>query len=301
MNMTRTLIVLLAVTAGLFAPNMTGTDEAILNPSFAYYIDTDDFAGAQWMEFGVSHDFAFSDMAGVKETFLKDVTISPSLVLGIDHRFTESSTKLGNLLYGLAIAYDINGALDIPDTYGSMSVTGFINYSQALARRGNHLLRQIATARRCGPERPFKEQVHLENIPGHPKDAGSRICPHPSRMYSEPPIGFVPEPRSRARGRLDQSRRRGRRRDRSPRRRIGCLPASVLLTPAWGPKNGRLRTAPEVSVQRERHGRSRGPHRTKSIRPPSQPRAGVRLPMLTLGREQPIFQHRERGTLNPPT
>ena len=48
------------VACGLF-----GTEEAILNPSFAYYIDTDDFAGAQWMELGVSHDFAFSDMAGV--------------------------------------------------------------------------------------------------------------------------------------------------------------------------------------------------------------------------------------------
>ncbi|MFP4104493.1 MAG: hypothetical protein ACLFVU_00240 [Phycisphaerae bacterium] len=99
-----------------------GKDEGVLNPYFAYYLDVDDVR-ASWMEFGISHDFAV----------VENLTVSPSLVLGIDHRYVTGSTKLANLTYGLGVSYDLSSALNIPEKYGALSIGGFVNYSQALA------------------------------------------------------------------------------------------------------------------------------------------------------------------------
>lgn len=110
---------------------LCGKDEGVLNPYVALYRDVDQVKGT-WLEFGISHDFALADM-GFKETpILKDLTISPSLTLGVDHRYFMLSTQLANLTYGLAVSYDLGGSLGIPAGWGSLTLKGFLNYSQAL-------------------------------------------------------------------------------------------------------------------------------------------------------------------------
>lgn len=114
--------------------------QPVLNPYVAYYQDIDTVE-AGWLEFGVSHDFALAEL-GLEDTpFLKNITITPSAVLGVSHRYYDKSgvgsansiaTRLANIEYGLAIDYDLSGALGIPEQYGSLSVGGFMNYSQAL-------------------------------------------------------------------------------------------------------------------------------------------------------------------------
>ena len=42
------------------------------------------------------------------------------------------STRLANITYGLAMAYDLSGALNIPEQFGSLGITGFLNFSDAL-------------------------------------------------------------------------------------------------------------------------------------------------------------------------
>lgn len=109
-----------------------GTEEAVLNPTVKYYYDVDLVEGGQFLEFGISHDFALAKLGCDKTPILKDLTITPSATLGVDHRYFTSSTKLSNILYGLAVSYDLSGALGIPEQYGSLNLTGFVNYSQAL-------------------------------------------------------------------------------------------------------------------------------------------------------------------------
>ncbi len=116
-----------------------GTESSVLNPYFAFYYDFD-LADGIWMEVGISHDFTLSDLGMENTPVLKDITVSPSLVLGIDHRYmdgilatgSEGTTKLANLNYGLAVNYDISSAFDIHQQYGRAGVTGFLNFSQAL-------------------------------------------------------------------------------------------------------------------------------------------------------------------------
>lgn len=127
------------VSLGLDDSSLFGTENPVLSPSLAYYIDVDDIKGS-WMEFGVSHDFALAGMGMDATPVLKDMTVTPSLVLGVDHRYVDNATRLANLLYGLAVSYDLSGALSIPEEYGSMSITGFLNYSQPLSDK----LREIA-------------------------------------------------------------------------------------------------------------------------------------------------------------
>jgi hypothetical protein len=111
----------------------------ILSPYFAYYLDVDDVRGS-WMELGVSHEFAMSDCGLADTPVLKDVTVTPSLVLGIDHRYYDKAglgaanaigTRLGNLQYGLDVGLDLGSALGLPERYGSLSLNGFLRYSQA--------------------------------------------------------------------------------------------------------------------------------------------------------------------------
>ena len=115
-----------------------GAAKPVLNPFVAYYQDVDDVK-AGWMDVGVKHDFAMSDFAAVKDVpIAKDFTLSPSVVLGVDHRYLpkalgegQPSTRLGNITYGLDVCYDLGGALKIPAKYGSLKVGGFLKYSQA--------------------------------------------------------------------------------------------------------------------------------------------------------------------------
>lgn len=114
-----------------------GTEEPVLNPYFAYYMDVDDVQGS-WMELGVSHDFALADCCGDLPC-LKDMTVTPSAVLGIDHRYYADSTRLANVVFGLAVSYDLSGALDLPPQYGALTLSGFVNYSQTI----NDTIRQV--------------------------------------------------------------------------------------------------------------------------------------------------------------
>ena len=109
-----------------------GTAGGVLNPFVAYYLDVDDVRGS-WLEVGIGHDFALAEMGMDNTPVLKNVTVAPSLVLGIDHRYWSDTTRLGNLLYGLAVGYDLSGALGLPERYGILGVSGFLNYSQPLA------------------------------------------------------------------------------------------------------------------------------------------------------------------------
>ena len=125
--------------SGLF-----NTQESVLNPYIYYGLDYDLGSNGSWIEIGISHDFALNEIAGLEAApVIKDLTISPSLVLGIDHRYLDkfavtgsggASTKLANLNYGLAISYDLSGALNLDPKLGSLAVGGFLNFSQALRR-----------------------------------------------------------------------------------------------------------------------------------------------------------------------
>ena len=118
-----------------------GMEEGVLNPYITAYLDMDDVR-AMWIEIGISHEFAMADWTP-DTPVLKDITLTPSLVLGIDHRYYDKAgfgsdsanpsvaTRLGNLVYGLDMTLDLSSALGIPEMYGSFSVTGFMYYSQS--------------------------------------------------------------------------------------------------------------------------------------------------------------------------
>ncbi|HDZ20577.1 hypothetical protein LCGC14_0512840 [marine sediment metagenome] len=116
-----------------------GLDAPILNPTVTMYHDLDDFKG-RWIEVAISHDFPLSDCQALRDVVIaKDITITPSMTLGIDNRWLanavakgNSSTKLANLLYGLDVSFDVSSALNIPEQYGTITVTGFLYFSQAL-------------------------------------------------------------------------------------------------------------------------------------------------------------------------
>ncbi|NIA07634.1 MAG: hypothetical protein GWP14_08390 [Actinobacteria bacterium] len=108
-----------------------GTEEAVLNPYVAYYLDVDDVDGA-WLELGISHDFGLADLGMDNTPVLKDITITPSLVMGIDNGQMGKSMRAANLQYGLDIGYDLSSALNIPQEYGSISLTAFVYFSDAI-------------------------------------------------------------------------------------------------------------------------------------------------------------------------
>ena len=42
-------------------------------------------------------------------------------------------SRIANAVYGLAVGYDLGEAIGLPEQYGSISITGFLNYSDAIA------------------------------------------------------------------------------------------------------------------------------------------------------------------------
>jgi hypothetical protein len=117
-----------------------GTDGPVLNPTVTMYWDMDDFKG-RWFEIGISHDFVLADCQGLQGVpVIRYLTLTPSLTFGIDNRWLARATgtgcdgtRLANIVYGLAASYDLSGCLDIPPQYGSIALTGFLNFSQAVA------------------------------------------------------------------------------------------------------------------------------------------------------------------------
>ncbi len=110
-------------------------DESLINPSFTYYLDVDDVRGS-WLELGFSHEFALADYAP-DAPVLKDLAVIPSITFGWDHRYFDDTNRLSNITYGLELAYDLSSALGIPAKYGSVGVSGFLNYNQVT--RDDHL------------------------------------------------------------------------------------------------------------------------------------------------------------------
>lgn len=108
-----------------------GTEKAVLNPYVAYYLDTDDVDGC-WMETGISHGFALADLGMAETPILKNVTLTPSMVVGVDKGQFDDGCHLHNIVYGLDVGYDISGALGMPAKYGSLSLHPFVNFSQAI-------------------------------------------------------------------------------------------------------------------------------------------------------------------------
>ena len=106
-------------------------EESVLNPYVAYYLDVDDVDGG-WLEWGISHDFGLADLGLDNTAALKDITLTPSLVMGIDDGQMGKSMRMANVQYGLDIGYDISGALNIPEEYGSISLTGFVYFSNRM-------------------------------------------------------------------------------------------------------------------------------------------------------------------------
>jgi hypothetical protein len=108
-----------------------------LSPSVTYYQDLDDVGGegqGSWLEFGISHEFELANCPTLGSVpFIKDLTLTPSFTLGVDIGYIDSGTRIANAVYGLEVGYDLGEALGLPEQYGSISVTGFLNYSDAIA------------------------------------------------------------------------------------------------------------------------------------------------------------------------
>jgi hypothetical protein len=108
-----------------------------LNPTVTYYQDLDDVASvgqASWLEFGISHEFALADCPHMGTIpIIKDLTLTPSFAVTVDIGYIDSGTRIATNQYGLAVGYDLGQALNLPEQYGSISLTGFLNYSDAIA------------------------------------------------------------------------------------------------------------------------------------------------------------------------
>lgn len=120
-------------------------DKPMLNPYVAYYQDIDDVRGGI-LAFGVSHDFVLKDMGLAEACICKDLTLTPSFAMVIDHRYYDKAgvggdggtgTRLGYLEYSLAVAYDLSSAFSIPAQYGALNLTGFITFDQSLHDSAN--------------------------------------------------------------------------------------------------------------------------------------------------------------------
>ena len=105
-------------------------EDGVLNPYFLFAQDTKFAPRGIWLETGISHDF------GV----IENVTVTPSLTLGIDHRYLDpilatgrsGSTRLAYLQYGLNMGYNLSEAMGWSDKYGEVVLSAFMYFSDAL-------------------------------------------------------------------------------------------------------------------------------------------------------------------------
>jgi hypothetical protein len=105
-------------------------EDGVLNPTFAFYQDTR-LGGwdAVWMELGFSHAFGL----------MENVTLTPSWTLGIDHNYyrglgldNDHTTRFATMVWGLDLTYDMAEIVPLPEGWGSMSLSGFVYFSDAL-------------------------------------------------------------------------------------------------------------------------------------------------------------------------
>ena len=107
-----------------------------LNPTVTYYQDLDDVGSmgqGSWLEFGISHEFALADCPKLGSVpIVKDLTVTPSFTLTMDIGYLGAGTRVATNQYGLDVGYDLGKALSLPKQYGSLAVTGFLKYSDAV-------------------------------------------------------------------------------------------------------------------------------------------------------------------------
>ena len=110
----------------------------ILNPSVAYYHDVDDIQ-AGVLIFEIEHPLVLAEYGAQDCIILKDMVVTPSARLMIDHRYYDKAgvggtggigTRMGYLEYGLDVTLDLTSALNMPKQFGIFTVGGFLNFVQ---------------------------------------------------------------------------------------------------------------------------------------------------------------------------
>jgi hypothetical protein len=107
-------------------------EDGVLNPSLFLVHDVGQAAGAGWYEFGISHGFALP----------AHVTVTPSFTMAFDRSYIGRTLDipeveqvgLAYLQYGLDVSYDLSAALEIPEEYGALTLSGFLYYNDARDR-----------------------------------------------------------------------------------------------------------------------------------------------------------------------
>ncbi len=111
-------------------------EDGVLNPTFFFAHDWDLVEGA-WMELGISHGFEFEA--------IPYTTFTPGMKLAVDMGYLGSvtgtddhDTRLAYVEYSLAIDFDLSGALSLPEELGSITLTPFLNFNDALGGPESH-------------------------------------------------------------------------------------------------------------------------------------------------------------------
>jgi len=109
-------------------------EEGVLNPQFVFVQDYGVTGGGVWMEFGVSHPFTFDA--------IPNVTLTPSWRLTADGAYLRKllavqsrdndAWRLAYSQWGLDLTYDLTSLLHLPKWAGSVAISGFLFYNQAL-------------------------------------------------------------------------------------------------------------------------------------------------------------------------
>jgi hypothetical protein len=107
----------------------------VFSPYMTFVQDIDDNKG-RWIDLGIKHDFKLSELGCASTPILKDLTLSPGVVFGIDDGYVDKivgnsrGTHLATINYGLTTTWDLNGTFNIPRKYGSFYVKTFLNYKE---------------------------------------------------------------------------------------------------------------------------------------------------------------------------
>ena len=124
--------------------DLFGRDMPLLSPSVYYGLDIDETDEGSWIEIGIEHEFNFRDLGVFEEaTPMRHFTVTPSVILGIDHRYLDTfgrfarrvhqkADRLAFLSYGLDFSYDLSSALQMRPEHGKLKLGAFVNFSDAL-------------------------------------------------------------------------------------------------------------------------------------------------------------------------
>ncbi len=106
-------------------------DKGVLNPFLFAAQNMDEAGGGIAGLIGFKHDFAIPGVDAL--------TLTPQLLISADHRLvsdivtSKPSTKMLFINYGLIATYDISKACELPASVGKITLSGQLNFSQALA------------------------------------------------------------------------------------------------------------------------------------------------------------------------